>query len=173
VDLLNKLGLVAFYQGDHGRALARLEEALALSESLKYSMGRACALSTQAEVALAENNLARARQLLAASLADFEQLGMKWHLLRCLEIQAAIESAGGHPARAARLLGAAAAARAALGTPLPPPDRPAYERAAASARAQLGEEGFAAAWSHGSALTLYQAIDLALQTPNPIPEARG
>jgi non-specific serine/threonine protein kinase len=162
VDLLNKLGLVAFYQGDHGGALGRVDQALSLSQTLNYSMGRACAWSTQAEVALAENNPARARQLLAESLAAFRQLGMKLHMLRCLEIQAAIDAAERQPVRAARLCGAAAAARAALGAPLPPPDRPAYERAAASARAQLGEAAFAAAWDEGSALTLEQAVEAPL-----------
>ncbi len=37
----------------------------------------------------------------------------------------------------------------------------------AAARAQLGEEGFAAAWKAGAALTLEQAIAYALDESNP------
>jgi hypothetical protein len=140
-----------------------LDEALARSQTLAYSMGRACALGTQAEVALAEGDAARARPLLAESLAAFRQLGMQGHLPRCLEIRAAIAAAEHQPAQAARLFGAAAAARRALGAPLPPPDCPAHERALALARAQLGANAFAAAWDAGAALPLEQALQFAVE----------
>jgi SRSO17 transposase len=44
------------------------------------------------------------------------------------------------------LLGAAAATRDGFGTPLPPPDRPAYDRCIAVLRRTLSEEAFAAEW---------------------------
>jgi len=66
--------------------------------------------------------------------------------------------------RAVRLLGAAAAARVALGTPLPPAERAACERALGAARAHLDEDAFASAWAAGQALTLEQAITDALAT---------
>ena len=58
------------------------------------------------------------------------------------------------PERAARLWGAAERLRAALGCRPAPAARATYERAVALARAQLGEEAFAAAWAAGQALTL-------------------
>jgi DNA-binding NarL/FixJ family response regulator len=45
---------------------------------------------------------------------------------------------------AVRLLAAAAALRGSLGAPLPPVCRAAYSRSVAAARAQLGEQAFAA-----------------------------
>ena len=45
---------------------------------------------------------------------------------------------------------------------LPPADDDAYQRDLASARAQLGEAAFKAAWEEGRALSLEQATDYAL-----------
>ena len=163
VDVLNILGLVEYYQGDYLRATGLLEEGLALSHTLKYSMGRACSLSAQAAVALAARNPAQAKALLVESLVSFRQLGMKWYLTRCLEIKAAIDVAERQSVIAARLFGAASALREALGTPLPPLDRPAYDGAVESARGQLGKEKFAAAWDEGRAMTLEEAIEYALE----------
>ena len=59
---------------------------------------------------------------------------------------------------AVRLLAAAAALRDSLGTPLPPVSRADYERCVAAARAQLGEQAFAAAWAEGRGMTWEQAL---------------
>jgi DNA-binding NarL/FixJ family response regulator len=56
------------------------------------------------------------------------------------------------PERAARLWGTAERLRAALGCRPAPAARATYERAVALARAQLGDEAFAAAWAAGEAL---------------------
>ncbi|MBK9713307.1 MAG: hypothetical protein IPO81_18630 [Kouleothrix sp.] len=64
--------------------------------------------------------------------------------------------------RAACLLGAAAAIREAIGTPQALPERNATEQAVAGARAALGEEAWAAAFTDGQALPLEQAIVYAL-----------
>jgi hypothetical protein len=60
-----------------------------------------------------------------------------------------------------------AATRAAHGTPLPPSRRPAHDRAEAEARGVLSMDRFAAAWAEGAALSLEEAVRLALQlTPD-------
>jgi len=66
-----------------------------------------------------------------------------------------------------RLLAAAAALRDSLGTPLPPLYRAGHERSVAAARAQLGEQAFAVAWSEGYGITWEQA--LAARGPVTIP----
>jgi len=68
---------------------------------------------------------------------------------------------------AVRLLAAAAALRDSLGTPLPPLYRAGHERSVAAARAQLGEQAFAVAWSEGYGITWEQA--LAARGPVTIP----
>lgn len=64
--------------------------------------------------------------------------------------------------RAARLLGAACAQLDQLALILMPPDRREIEQWVAEVRAALTASAFAAAWQHGQALLLEQAIDLAL-----------
>jgi hypothetical protein len=74
-----------------------------------------------------------------------------------------------YPEQAARLLGAAEALRVATHVPVPPVDQTDYERTVAAARAHLDEATFAAAWAEGRAMTLEQAIDLALAVnDNPV-----
>jgi hypothetical protein len=57
----------------------------------------------------------------------------------------------GEPARAARLLGAAAAAREAIGAPLPEAERGDVNRITATARRQLGDHAFATEVERGAA----------------------
>jgi hypothetical protein len=66
------------------------------------------------------------------------------------------------PRRAAWLFGAAEAARERIGAPLPPGDRPLYDRHLARARADLDETAFDAAWAEGRAMTLDEAVAYAL-----------
>jgi hypothetical protein len=70
--------------------------------------------------------------------------------------------AQGRAERAAQLLGAAKAPLDATGSRTHHVDRAEFDRSAAAARAQLGEDAFAAAWTAGQALTLDQAITEAL-----------
>jgi hypothetical protein len=135
---LGVLGRVAALQGDDHRAATAYAECLALSH------------------AVARADLA----LLLEGLAEV------------VARQAARQPAGGRMERAARLFGAAAALRAALGDAaargwtfqLAPPNREAYERQVAAARAALGEEAFATAWAEGEALAPEQAVAAALAT---------
>jgi DNA-binding NarL/FixJ family response regulator len=61
------------------------------------------------------------------------------------------------------LWGAAEALREAIGAPIPPVYRGAYERAVRAARAQCGEKAFAAAWTQGRTMPLEHI--LATQRP--------
>jgi DNA-binding CsgD family transcriptional regulator len=48
--------------------------------------------------------------------------------------------------------------REAIGVPMPPIERPDYERAVAAARSHLGQRAFAAAWEEGRSMTLEQVL---------------
>jgi hypothetical protein len=67
------------------------------------------------------------------------------------------------PEYATQLYGAASALREAIGSPLPPVERDAYERSLAAARAQLGDAAFNAAGTAGRKLSLEHAFKLALE----------
>jgi tetratricopeptide (TPR) repeat protein len=78
-----------------------------------------------------------------------------------LEGLAGLAGAAGDPERTVLLLGAAAAARRSAGVPRSPAERVEVDRVAATARAALGEEGFARVLARGEALPLREAIALA------------
>jgi hypothetical protein len=64
--------------------------------------------------------------------------------------------------RAARLFGAAETLHAGIRFELSAAERAEHDQAIAAARAALVEEAFAAAWAEGQAMTIEQAIQLAL-----------
>jgi non-specific serine/threonine protein kinase len=75
-----------------------------------------------------------------------------------------VVAALGSSLSAARIWGAAEQLREEIGLPLL--DRSRYDRRVAAARAALGDDAaFDHAWKEGSALTLEQAIEIALQDP--------
>jgi hypothetical protein len=100
----------------------------------------------------------RAATLYREGLTLVESVHDQVGLARCLEGLATVAAAQAQGLRAARLGGSAAARRAALGVPLPPSARAAFEGAMAAARAALGEDAFATAWAAGQALSTEQAI---------------
>ena len=79
-----------------------------------------------------------------------------------LEGMARVEAARGRPERAARLLGISAAQREEMGRPLSPFVQADHDHAASAARAAMGEDAFAAAWTAGQAMSLEEAIAEAL-----------
>jgi hypothetical protein len=81
-----------------------------------------------------------------------------------LEGLAGIAAAQRQPDRAAWLFGSAAVLRETIGVPIPPVNRPDYERDLAAAHAQLDADAWRVAWAAGQALTLEQAIGAALST---------
>ena len=76
-------------------------------------------------------------------------------------------AARGQAHRATRLSGAAEALRAAIGVPLRPHEQASHTQAVQALRAALGEEAFANAWAEGRALSLEEAVALALEGASP------
>jgi hypothetical protein len=110
--------------------------------------------------------LERSKQLLQESYAVIKEIGNESDVLSfMIRGSAFLAVARNQPARAAKLLGAAetldktiyAAANISAG------DKLDYEQNLAALRAQLQKDAFEALWQAGAALTLEQAIDLALK----------
>jgi hypothetical protein len=85
-----------------------------------------------------------------------------------LERVARLAEAESVPERAARLLGAAQALREQLGAPMPPVERPDYERFVTAIRTALGEGAFNHAWSEGKRVPLDEAIAEACAADDPM-----
>ena len=80
-----------------------------------------------------------------------------WLIAEGLLGVAGLMAAAGETERAARLLAASAAIRERISVPARSVDQRIIDRMIAAARAALGEDGFAAAWSAGQALSLKEA----------------
>jgi non-specific serine/threonine protein kinase len=64
--------------------------------------------------------------------------------------------------QAATFWGAAAILREKINSPMPTYEHNKYERNVAEARLALGEEAFSAAWERGRAMTMDEAVALAI-----------
>ena len=142
---------------EFARAEMLLEQGLRSAERRGDNYGVAVAHEGLGTVARDQEDDARALPHFAAGLAAHHRAGELWHAAWCLEgVAMALTEAG--PEWAARLLGAAAALRTSIGSPMPPPHRPPYDRCRAAILARLGDVRFAAAWDQGTRMTLADAV---------------
>jgi len=166
---LNHLGHAAQLRGEYERAAQLHAESLAvfIDEWGGKNMGVTWAWQSLGEIGLAQGDLAAARSWLVTDLRLCGEVGDSITIAWCLAGLGSAAALDEEPEHAARLWGAAERLRAALGCRPAPAARATYERAIALARAQLGDETFAAAWAAGAALSLDEAIAEALE---PLPE---
>ncbi len=155
---LHNLGRVAYRQEDYGIASALIEESLAIWKETGDKQLVSMGLTNLGLVACRQGEHKRARSLLHQGLALHQELGDTRKIAFSLEAFGSLAAALGHSERAARLFGAAEALREAVGSPLPPADRPDYERGVVAARTSIDAAAFAAAWAEGRLLTPEEAI---------------
>jgi predicted ATPase/uncharacterized protein HemY len=160
---LNLLGSLTERQGDYETARALHEECLAMQRELGNKQGMSWSLHNLGNIAHAQGDHTAARALYGESLAIERELGNRSGVAESLETLAGLAHEQGQPERAARLFGAAEALREAIAIPLRPILRPEYERQISSLRAALDQATLAAAWEAGRALTLDEAITLAMR----------
>ena len=160
---LGNLGNVAYAQGHYPFSRALFEESLAISRDVGDRQGIGFSLGTLGNVAAAQGDNASARAFFKQSLAIRLELGDRWGIAEVLEGLSYVAFALAEPGRAIRIGGAAERLREEIGSPLPQNERPRYDRHVAAARVALGDDvAFDRAWQEGRALTLEQAIKLAL-----------
>jgi predicted ATPase/DNA-binding CsgD family transcriptional regulator len=173
---LANLAIVTLARGDDKRAKELCEESLAIRRALGYKGGCAHTLTILGRIALTQGAYERAIACYQESLTLSLETGGQEGIATVLEGLAAVTGMQGQPVGAARLYGFAESLRTLLGAPLPPIDRPSYQRTVAALRAQLDEPTFLKAWAEGKALTLEEAIAEAVQVnarehipPAPLP----
>jgi predicted ATPase/DNA-binding XRE family transcriptional regulator len=154
---LRRLGFIAHAGGDTARAASYLETSVTLAREVGDRQGMAWALTVLGRVAVEQAESERAADLLSEAWQVFSDLGNRDALAYTMEGLAGLMMAcAPHPEgalRAARLYGAAEALRMAINSPLPPFDRPAYERNLAVTHRCLDEAAWTVAWAEGQVLT--------------------
>lgn len=157
-DCLSTSAQLALSQGDTPLARSLLRENLALSREIKNLWTTGRAIYTLAKVAVVEADFPTALALFVECLELCQEVGDRELIALCLEGLANVFAAQGESAWSAQLSGMAAALRERLCIPITPLDRPAYERMRTTARLQLGEAAFDAAWNQGRTMTLEQVL---------------
>lgn len=153
------LGVVAFQQGNYASAAEHLNESLRLWQMRSHKYHIAAVLTTLGRLAQAQGDQPTALERFHACLLLYKEMVDKHGVAALLEGLAASLNTD---EQATRLLGAAHAIREAIGAPVPPVERIAYNGRIALLRARLGEEIFAQLWNEGLVLSLEGAIAQAL-----------
>ncbi|HEU5195585.1 MAG TPA: tetratricopeptide repeat protein [Methylomirabilota bacterium] len=161
---LSGLAMVARATGRLDVAAARTEESLAAWRQLGDRQNIANVLSTAARLARDQKDFVLARARLTESLAAFKDLGDRRGLAFVLEGFAGLAADEGQPLRAHCLAASAAALRRFIGAEPPPAWRADLERALVMASREVSREALAEAAARGGALTLTDALALALET---------
>jgi predicted ATPase/DNA-binding SARP family transcriptional activator len=159
------LGLVALDQGDLDLAVDLLEESAELAARAGDDRGRSSSTRALAAALLEAGEIERARDRLREGLDLARRLGELNGIAYCLDTFAGLAAAEGDAERAAQLFGAADAARSSIGALRPPDQQPLYERWVASTLTQLDTAVYAAGYESGRALSLDDAVELAVAAP--------
>jgi predicted ATPase/transcriptional regulator with XRE-family HTH domain len=164
---LGNLGITARRRGEIDRAVALYEECLTVARALGNTRLVAMTFQNLGNLHLDQHAPDQAAVHYHEGLALCVQLQDRLGAARCLGGIAEIAGLRGDARRAVRLCGAATALREAIGVPLPPTGRSAFDRTTAAARAALGEAAFRAAWAAGQALSLEDVSAEALTDAMP------
>jgi ATP/maltotriose-dependent transcriptional regulator MalT len=159
------LGDLRLRQGDYEQASAHLQESQILFQKLGDKWGLAFALGGIGELARRQGDYQRAVAHFQQSLTLYQEQHNTPEMPFTLEALALTAAEQGQSEWAARLWGAAEALREVTHSALPSSYQADYIPYLKAAAAALGPEAFAAAWAAGRALTLEQAIALAMSLP--------
>jgi ATP/maltotriose-dependent transcriptional regulator MalT len=165
----NLTAQVALSTGDTRTARSLLEEGISIYREIGQRHGTAESLILLARVTAQQGEFTVARTLYEESFTITREIGDKLNTASCLEGLAGVAAALGNPTWAARLLGAAEALRDTLGIPMPPVERPLYERLVATTRPQIGEKAFAKALAEGRSISPEQALAAEGLATLPVP----
>lgn len=156
------LGWTLAANGEADLAAKYYSESLAISDQLGDIRGLANTMASLGRLTLAQQDRDAARRNFVDALECFRELGEVRGCGECLFNLGLLEAGGGDAIRAVHLLASAAAIRERIDAPLWPAEQRAHDDVAAELRRCLGD-GFQTAWRAGQALTLEEAILLALK----------
>jgi predicted ATPase len=149
-------GLLTYYEGNLQGAAVLLEKTVALARASQYKPDLARALISLGRVRRAQDQGTLAAAHIVEGLRLFAESGSKLGIATGVEAFAGLKATEAQES-AAGWFGAAETIRGDIGAPLPPVDRPGYERDVDAVRAHIGEAGLAKAWARGRAET-YETV---------------
>ncbi|MBI5879661.1 MAG: tetratricopeptide repeat protein [Chloroflexi bacterium] len=162
-DTLGGLADIVMSEGDAEEAYALYEDYVKQLRIVGIKDGIAIPIRRLGQIALQRGDYAEAAALFQESLASNMEAQDQRGAAACLAAWAAMYAAQGRSLEAARLYGAVNTLLESWHTRMLPIDQDLYERSIAALRARFDAATFDAAESAGRALTLEQAIALALE----------
>ncbi len=159
---LNFLGEVARCQNDFSRAKEMYEESLAVGREIGDKDRIASEYHNLAYVSHHQGDYPQAVVLFRQSLILSQEVGDNLLTAVCISGLAVEAQAMGHPERAACLFGASQASIDTITNRRVPADQVEYQLNLTAVRAQLDEATFQSTWAKGYAMTMDQAIEMAM-----------
>ena len=161
--IIGWIGDLEYVEGNFARARELIEKSLNLQRGMEDKIRLCYALSDMGRVLIQFGELDASEALFRELVSIQQKLGRSQLTNSVLFMDFAfLANARGKPLRAVRLLGAWDTQSKEIGYHIEGIERPDYDRNLASLRAQLDESTFEKAWAEGVALTLEQAVELAL-----------
>ncbi len=169
---LHNLGILAALEGDGARARLLYEESLAGVRALGDRRAAASLLISLAYLTLQSADFEATRSQMREAIPLVRAVEDRLGMLAALDVVALYaREAGSGNERAIVLWAAAQAGRVAIAAPRSPADETEFRQFQEDARQYLGPDVSAAAWARGSALTIDDALRLALEEVSTDPPA--
>jgi predicted ATPase/class 3 adenylate cyclase len=160
---LARLALLRHFQGRNDEAASLLQDGLDRFRRLENQFGRAVLLYYLGRVACDQDDFSATHRYWAESLRTSWTHRYLWPIPYHLEGFAVLAVRDGDYTRAVRLAGAASVLRQRVTAGQPPAWRDDFQRRFEPARVALDKDVYDAAWAEGQAMTLDDAVRLALK----------
>jgi predicted ATPase/class 3 adenylate cyclase len=162
--VLENYGKISYWQGEYSQARTYYEEAIQLYKKVGILPSWVQAHLAYTELRL--GNSTKAKELFKDCVRQFQKANMETGLIFIVEGLASLDTNQGHLERAARLFACADVHRARGGDLRPPIEQGSVERDLQVLHSHLDETILNRAAAEGSAMTLDQALAIALDEPD-------
>jgi non-specific serine/threonine protein kinase len=156
-------GEAARFRGDDERAIAGHMAGAELFRAVGDEYMLTWALQNLAHMVLRRGDVTRANALFVEALVPARKFRSHFMITYCLAGLGGVAAVRGDSTRAARLFGAVDELFRRMGTQFQLTDYQDFQRNLATARVQVDEETFKAAWEEGQKMTLEKAVEYALE----------
>ena len=163
VYLIHYYGVLAYWQGDYARACVYYEKTFEIAEKIGNYGGILWTRVNWAYAVLGQGNISQAKEMFYLSIQQFQKMNNLIGVAYALEGLAKLFVHQDHFERAARLFAWADAMREKIGDHRPPVEQNSVERDLAVIHSQLDDDEYSKLYVEGQALTMDQAIALALE----------
>jgi predicted ATPase/class 3 adenylate cyclase len=155
-------GMAENIQGNYEIAKALFEEGMNIFKHIRNWNFQLIMSSELGHIARHTGKISQAKKIYLETLKGWQNMGNRSAIANQLECFALIAITEEEPQRAATLFGAAEALRERVQAPMTDYEQVEYDRSIIQLRSILPEAEFNTLWSEGRAMTMEQAIEMAL-----------